>query len=184
MATVPYRVIRSDRRTISLEITRDGEVVVRAPRRMPDEMIARFVNDKSAWLEKHLVKRVAQPKETRFTEEELSALATRAAQIIPPRVDFFAQRVGVTYNRITIRNQRTRWGSCSSKGNLNFNCLLALVPPEVLDYIVVHELCHRKELNHSARFWAEVSRVMPDYKQHEAWLKTNGAALIRRLGTA
>jgi predicted metal-dependent hydrolase len=86
--------------------------------------------------------------------------------------------VGVDYRRITIRSQKTRWGSCSSSGNLNFNCLLLLAPPEVLDYVVVHELCHRKEMNHSPRFWAEVGRVLPDYKKRNKWLKENGSRLM------
>ena len=87
-------------------------------------------------------------------------------------------RVGVTYGRITIRNQRTRWGSCSAKGNLNFNCLLMKAPPEVLDYVVVHELCHRLEMNHSPRFWAQVERVLPDYKVSRKWLREHGNELM------
>jgi predicted metal-dependent hydrolase len=89
--------------------------------------------------------------------------------------------MGISYGRITVRSQHTRWGSCSAKGNLNFNCLLMLVPQEVLDYVVVHELCHRKELNHSARFWAQVERILPDYRIHRKWLKDHGSALIGRL---
>ena len=108
-------------------------------------------------------------------------LARQARQTIPERVAHFAPLVGVTYGRITIRSQHTLWGSCSSKGNLNFNCLLMLTPPEVLDYVVVHELCHRKEMNHSARFWAEVGRVIPDYEIQRKWLRENGTALISRL---
>jgi predicted metal-dependent hydrolase len=87
----------------------------------------------------------------------------------------------VSYGRITIRNQKTRWGSCSGKGNLNFNCLLMLAPPEVLDYVVVHELCHRREMNHSPRFWALVEQVLPDWRQRRQWLKTHGDALMRRM---
>ena len=102
-------------------------------------------------------------------------------KVVPGRVAHFASLVGVNYGRITIRNQRTHWGSCSSKGNLNFNCLLMLAPAEVLDYVVVHELCHRKEMNHSARFWTEVEKVIPDYKVHEKWLKTEGSRLMRRM---
>jgi predicted metal-dependent hydrolase len=93
-------------------------------------------------------------------------------------VQYFAPLVGVDYRRITIRSQKTRWGSCSSSGNLNFNCLLLLAPPEVLDYVVVHELCHRKEMNHAPRFWAEVGRVLPDYKKRNKWLKENGSRLM------
>jgi predicted metal-dependent hydrolase len=87
----------------------------------------------------------------------------------------------VTYGRITVRNQRTRWGSCSSKGNLNFNCLLMLAPPDILDYVVVHELCHRKEMNHSPKFWAEVAKVIPDYKERQKWLRTEGSNIMRRM---
>ena len=84
-------------------------------------------------------------------------------------------------NFITIRNQKTRWGSCSSKGNLNFNCLLMLTPPEVIDYVVVHELCHRKEMNHSWAFWAEVEKVLSGYKEQVKWLKENGGQVIGRM---
>ena len=85
------------------------------------------------------------------------------------------------HGRITIRAQKSRWGSCSTLGNLNFNCLLMLCPQEVRDYVVVHELCHRKEMNHSERFWRELARVLPDYETPRKWLKTNGSGLIRRL---
>ena len=181
MSMVSYRIVRSDRKTVALEITRDGEVVVRAPRRMSAGQIEQFVRAKSAWLENHLAKRAAQPKERAFTPQEIEQLTKESYEVLCPLVALYAQKIGVTYQRITVLHQKTRWGSCSSQGNLNFNCLLMLVPPEVRTYIVVHELCHRKELNHSSRFWAEVARVMPDYKTHEQWLKTNGGALIRRL---
>ena len=95
---------------------------------------------------------------------------------------YFAPQVGVSYGRITIRNQKTRWGSCSGKGNLNFNCLLMLTPPEVIDYVVVHELCHRKEMNHSKAFWDQVERILPDYKVSEAYLKKEGGAIMARAG--
>ena len=108
------------------------------------------------------------------------SLAKKAAQWIPERVARYAGQMGVSYGRITIRCQRSRWGSCSSKGNLNFNYLLLLAPPEVLDYVVVHELCHRKEMNHSPGFWAEVERVMPDYRIQKQWLKDNGTQLMGR----
>ena len=104
--------------------------------------------------------------------------ADEALRVIPERVRFYAPVVGVTYGRITIRNQRTRWGSCSAKGNLNFNCLLMKAPPEVLDYVVVHELCHRLEMNHSPRFWAQVERVLPDYKVSRKWLREHGNELM------
>ena len=117
----------------------------------------------------------------KLTAEEIRALAAKALEVIPERVAYYAPLMGVTYNRITIRNQKTRWGSCSSKGNLNFNCLLMLCPPEVIDSVVVHELAHRTEMNHSKRFYAHVLRVYPDYYKWNKWLKENGPALIRRM---
>lgn len=181
----PITVIRSDRRSISLEITPAGEVLVRAPRRMPEAEIRKFVQEKSSWLTKHLAKREADKAaletEGFFTEEEIKRLCKLAKQIIPEKVAYYARLMGVTYGRIAIRKQKTKWGSCSQDGNLNFNCLLMMAPPEVLDYVVVHELCHRLEMNHSARFWAKVEHVMPNYRVPRKWLKDNGGRLMMRL---
>ena len=181
MSGISYKLIRSARKTIAIQITPAGEIIVRCPKRYPEGEVGKFVESKRTWIEKHLTGMEKKPQLQTFSAEELRTLANQTAQIIPERAAYFAPIVGVTYGRITIRGQHTRWGSCSAKGNLNFNCLLMLAPPEVLDYVVVHELCHRKELNHSARFWAEVERVMPDYARHKKWLKENGGALIARL---
>ena len=178
MADLTYRLVRSSRKTLAIQILPDGEVVVRAPMGMPAADIDRFVAQKRSWIEKHLPKAQPQPK---FTDEQLRELAERARTDLPERVRHFAPLVGVTYGNITIRNQRTRWGSCSGRGNLNFNCLLMLVPDSVRDYVVVHELCHRKEMNHSARFWAEVERVLPDYRKHLDWMREHGQAIIGRM---
>ena len=96
-------------------------------------------------------------------------------------MDYYAPLIGVTYNRISIRAQRTLWGSCTADGNLNFNCLLVLLPERVMRYVVVHELCHRKEMNHSKRFWSEVSKILPDYKELRKQLKDNGNIYLERL---
>ena len=114
----------------------------------------------------------------KLTKIELTLLAKQAKQVFPEKVAYYAPKVGVRYGRITIRTQKTRWGSCSSKGNLNFNCLLMLASEEVQDYVVVHELCHLKEMNHSKRFWQEVERVMPNYKVHKKWLKEHGGKIM------
>ncbi len=180
-AAVPaYRLIRSGRKTLAMEITADG-LVVRAPYRATQAQIDDFLRSHARWLEKHAAKLEAAQEAEPLTAEELRALADRALQAIPARVAHYAPLVGVTYGRITIRNQRTKWGSCSAKGNLNFNCLLMLAPPEVLDSVVVHELCHRKHPNHSPAFYGEVLRVFPDYKKWDKWLKDNGMALMRRM---
>ena len=178
---IPYRMIRSARKTLSIQITPSGEVIVRCPNRMAKREAEAFLESKRSWIEEHLEKVAARPKEPALSAQELQELSRRAAEDISERVARFAPQVGVSYGRITIRSQRTRWGSCSSKGNLNFNCLLMLTPPEILDYVVVHELCHRKEMNHSAKFWAQVERVIPDWKQRRKWLKDNGNSLISRL---
>ena len=182
---IKINIIRSSRRTLALEIREDGTVLARAPYRMPDSEIQRFVQQKADWIAKHLQmqaekKRKVQP-EDRLTMQEIQKLADQALAEIPKRVAYYAQKLQVTYGRITIRNQKSRWGSCSSKGNLNFNCLLMLTPPEVLDYVVVHELCHRKEMNHSERFWNEVEQILPDYREQKKWLKENGGRLIARM---
>ena len=176
-------IIRSKRRTIAIEVKKDLRIVVRVPLEMKDNDIQRFVMEKQRWIEKHLqiVKKRNGEKETPFTVEEIHALADAALKDLLQRVAKYAPIVGVTVGRITIRNQRSRWGSCSAKGNLNFNCLLMLCPEEVRDYVVVHELCHRKELNHSPAFWSLVECVLPGYKEQYHWLKENGSKIIRRL---
>ena len=176
-------IIRSKRRTIAIEVKKDLRIVVRVPLEMKDNDIQRFVMEKQRWIEKHLqiVKKRNEEKETPFTVEEIHAQADAALKDLLQRVAKYAPIVGVTVGRITIRNQRSRWGSCSAKGNLNFNCLLMLCPEEVRDYVVVHELCHRKELNHSPAFWSLVECVLPGYKEQYHWLKENGSKIIRRL---
>lgn len=178
-----YELIRSNRKTIALQIKGDGHIIVRVPLRMAARDIQCFVDSKAAWIEKHLavIQQRQQPPASVFTMEQLYQLADAAKQDIPRRVARFAALVGVTYGRITIRAQKSRWGSCSGKGNLNFNCLLMLCPEDVRDYVVVHELCHRKELNHSPRFWAEVEKVLPGYRVQRKWMKDNGGGLISRL---
>ena len=175
-----YKVVRSSRKTLSLQIKTDGSLIVRCPRFYPQKEIQKFVESKSAWILKNLRQVESLNSLPHFTEEELEILSDQAHSLIPQRVQYWAPKVGVSYGRITIRCQKTRWGSCSSQGNLNFNLLLMLTPPEVIDYIVVHELCHRKEMNHSPRFWAEVERVLPDYKAQIRWLKNHGGSIIAR----
>ncbi len=172
-------IIRGNRKTISMRVTGLDTVEVRAPRRMPQSRINDFIERHQTWIEKHIA-RFLQPAAP-FKEEEIRTLADKALQVIPDRVRHYAYLIGVGYGRITIRNQKSKWGSCSAKGNLNFNCLLMLCPSEVLDYVVVHELCHRKEMNHSPKFWAEVEKYAPDYKTQRKWLKDEGSKLIARL---
>ena len=177
-------VIRSNRKTVAIQVNSNLSVTVRAPRSASEKDIEEILKKKEAWISKHIEKTKetkerfeAEPTE-KLTREKVIALAEEALKVIPERVEYFAKVIGVTYGKITIRNQKTRWGSCSSKENLNFNCLLMLAPPEVLDYVVVHELCHRKQMNHSKAFWLEVEKVLPDYKEARKWLKEDGSQMI------
>jgi len=180
------QIIRSSRKTAAIQLKKDGTILVRVPGRMTEPEIRRMVSEKCGWIEKHLEQlrqreeKFGDPAE-KLTMDEIRGLAEQALEVFPERVAYYAGLIGVTYGRVTIRNQKTRWGSCSAKGNLNFNCLLMLAPHEVQDYVVVHELCHRKEMNHSKQFWAEVEKILPDYRVQLKWLKENGARLMDRM---
>ena len=176
-----YQIIRSSRKTIALEIRPDGSILVRAPRHLSHRAIREFVLSRESWLREKLRKYESLPALPALTAAELEALKTEAREDLTARAAHFASLVGVSFGRITIRAQKTRWGSCSRAGNLNFNCLLMLAPPQIRDYVVIHELCHRKEMNHSPRFWAEVARVCPGHPACRRWLKDNGGALMARL---
>ena len=122
-------------------------------------------------------KKTAQPK---TAAPEILELKAKAKQELPAAVQKYAGLMGVTYNRITIRHQKTRWGSCTKNGNLNFNCLIMKMPDQVRDYVIIHELAHRKELNHSSKYWAIVAEYCPWYKKAKQWLKDNGQELMER----
>ena len=181
---IHYQLIRSDRKTIGLEI-RNGELLVRAPLLASMAEIEQVLLQKQHWIDVHLAKsrkKIAQTASIApLTPDELQELGQNALRYIPERVKYYASKMGLRVHSITIRNQRTRWGSCSSKGNLNFNCLLMLTPPEVIDSVVVHELCHLREMNHSPRFYAEVYKYFPDYDKWHSWLKEHQAELLARL---
>lgn len=182
------KIIHSKRKTISIQICSDLTVIVRVPMRISKKEIDRTLKDKEDWIKVHIEKmkqkneQYEANKGSELTAEEIKKLADEALNYIPGRVRYYAELAGIEYGRITIRNQKTRWGSCSSKGNLNFNCLLMLTNKDVIDYVVVHELCHRKQMNHSKIFWSEVEKILPDYKKHKKWLKDNGNDIIRLAG--
>lgn len=177
-------VIKSKRKTISIQF-KPNEVIIRAPLKMKETEIEEFTESKRNWIEKHLQSLLEKQKIHEniesYSEEEIRGFIAKAKEIIPPKVELFADKIGVTYNKITIRCQHTRWGSCSSKGNLNFNCLLVLLPNEIIDSVIVHELCHRKQINHSAKFYAEIEKVFPDYNRCRQWIKQNGNKYMSRI---
>lgn len=179
-----YDLIRSNRKTISAQI-KGGRLILRVPRRTAKVQIEAFLHTHRRWIETHLASSREQMAQAAalpgLTPADIQELKDRAREVIPERVAYYAPLVGVSVGKITIRCQKTRWGSCSGQGNLSFNCLLMLAPSEVLDSVVVHELCHRKEMNHSQRFYTEVLRVMPDYHRHHQWLRENGTMLLSRI---
>lgn len=175
-----YKIKKSKRKTLCLEITPEG-LLVRAPIRATKREIDDFIEKKQGWILKHIDTFEKNKDVKKFTADELKALAASALDYIPKRVEYYAGIIGVRFSRITIRNQRTKWGSCSAKGNLNFNCLLMLTPPEVIDSVVVHELCHIRHLNHSKEFYQLVLKTYPDYYKWNNWLKENGRAIMARM---
>ena len=179
-----YIFIRSNRKTIGITIKRDGSVILRAPLYCSVRKAEKFLLEKMDWIEETRNRLLEEKKvsdEDAFSSEELATIRKQAKKIIPPLVEEISREIGVDYGRISIRAQRSRWGSCSAKGNLNFNCLLVLLPENVRRYVIVHELCHLKELNHSKRFWYEVSKYQPTYREDRKQLKTLGSPLIERI---
>ena len=174
-----YDIVYSGRKSIAVQITRDGCVKVRAPYGCPRSVIDSFLLEKQQWVQKHLeaAQMAAAVPHTELSDSERRRYIELARDIFSRKTAWYARIMGVTYVRISIREQKTRWGSCSSKGNLNFNWRLIFAPPEVLDYVVVHELAHRKEMNHSKAFYAIVESVLPDYKKSRRWLRENGQSL-------
>ena len=178
-----YTLIKSRRKTIAIEIREDG-VIVRAPLCTSKREADAFVAKHADWIQKQRKKvdarRAERESVPKLTDEELAELKVRALDYIPGRVDHYARLMGLSYGRITLRMQKTRWGSCSAKKNLNFNILLMLAPPEVIDSVIVHELCHLREMNHSPRFYELVRSVYPEYDKWNRWLKQNGSLLMSR----
>ncbi|WP_449078334.1 M48 family metallopeptidase [Ruminococcus sp.] len=178
-------VRRSKRKSAAIKITADMQIVVFVPLYVSDNEIEKMVISKSKWIDEHMLKVQStideRGKLEKITFEQVKELADQAVEYIPKRVKYYAEKENFVYNKITIKNLVSRWGSCSTKGNLNFNCLLMLTPDYVIDYVVVHELCHLREMNHSEKFWAEVEKIMPDYQRAELWLKQNGGNLISQM---
>ena len=168
----PYTIIRSDRKTLAVQVRSGGEVVVRAPRRVESDRIRRFVWENRDWLRRKVAEsRKAVAGEAAYAPEEKARLRQQAREILHMKAAYFARLMGVRYNRIFIKEQKTVWGSCSAKGNLNFNWKLILAGPDQLEYVVVHELANLKEMNHSPAFWREVEKVLPDYRERRRKLK-------------
>lgn len=169
---ISYRVIRSDRRSLALEVTREGEVLVRSPRYLPEAALREFAAQHEQWILKTLEKQ--KQRHDRFQkpdEDEIIRLKQAAKEYLPERVEYFSRLTGLRPTGVKITRAETRFGSCSGKNSVCFSCLLMRYPPEAIDYVVLHELAHIKHHNHGKAFWALVEHYMPDYKDRRKLLK-------------
>jgi predicted metal-dependent hydrolase len=169
-----YELIRSGRKTLALYVRRDGRLEVRAPLRTSKAYIDDFVLKKRDWIEKtrlRLAARQEARKTLRLTEAEEALCRAQAKAYLQQKCRHFSGIMGLRYGEIKVNGAKTRWGSCNRKGGLNFTYRLMFVPEELRDYVVVHELAHLKEMNHSDRFWAVVEQVMPDYRARRKRLR-------------
>lgn len=167
-----YKVIRSKRRTVALEITRELEVVVRAPQRMSQKEIEKFVTAHAEWIRVHYARQAARvAAHPAPTDAEIAVYKQKAKDILPQKVAYYAAIMGVTPTSVRITSAQRRFGSCSSKNGLCFSWRVMQYPEEAIDYVVVHELAHIRQHNHSAAFYREIQKVMPDYKDREKLLR-------------
>lgn len=171
MITLEYSIIYSKRRTISLQVKSDASVIVRAPIGCSKELIDKFVSSHIDWINKKLDIVKSKPKIDYLTDKQVKELKKSVKEIIAPIIAHYSTILNVFPGRVSINTAKTRFGSCSSNGNLNFSCRLGLYPYEAIEYVCVHELAHLKEMNHSPKFWAIVESILPDYKERKKLLK-------------
>lgn len=177
---IPIVLERSKRKALAIGITQEGALKVKAPFPLSDTEIIRFVKQKSFWIYKQ-VKKVEENRANMVTysRQEERSYREKARAILTDKTEYYGRLIGVTYNRIRIADQKTRWGSCSSRGTISYNWHLILLPENILDYVVVHELCHLLEMNHSPRFWSQVEKILPDYRERRNWLKKKGGTYLQ-----
>ncbi|MBI4926839.1 MAG: M48 family metallopeptidase [Anaerolineae bacterium] len=217
-----YRVIRSERKTLAIEVRANGEIWVRAPRRLTTRIIAEMVAERTAWIEKKrselqaeqvvrpahtyhegemhlylgqylplfygdalasenpvLSNRIVLGKRSAHTATSLEHWYRKQANILfPVMVNEMARHTNLIPTRLSITSARTRWGSCSARGAISLSWRLVMAPIAVIEYVMVHELAHLREHNHSARFWKVVEQFHPQYREHREWLKVNGRILL------
>ena len=165
-----FEIKRSKRKTVSLEITRDASILVRAPLKMPREAIDAFVTKNLAWIESHMKRREAKNQRENVSDKQREELIDAAKIIIPEKVRYFAEIMRVSPTGVKITSARTRFGSCSGKNSLCFSWRVMLYPEKAVDYVVIHELSHIKHHDHSDAFWKTVEKYMPDYKDRKKLL--------------
>ncbi|MBE6635297.1 MAG: M48 family metallopeptidase [Ruminococcaceae bacterium] len=172
-----YRIVYSTRKTVSIQI-KSGEIIVRAPRGLAESEIEKIVYKHSEWIKKALARQTQREAGYEaLSESDIKALRKAARAYFNEKCPIFAEKMGLEYKRIGITSARTRFGSCSSKKNINFSFYLMLYPEEAREYVIVHELAHLREMNHSPRFYAIVERYLPDYRARRKLLKSGGVGV-------
>lgn len=167
-----YKLIFSKRRTIAIEINENCEIIVRAPRFASKKQIEKFVLEKKSWIQKTLIKQAQKQKNKKtFSESEIKELYKFGKEFLEENLPVWAEKIGVKPSGVKITSAKKRFGSCSPKNSLCFSVYLFSYDKRAIEYVIVHELCHIKQHNHSQKFWAEVEKHLPDYKQREMLLK-------------
>lgn len=163
-------------RRMRLAIYCDGNFVVTAPENISENIVEQFIIKKSQWVLDKLnyFKSISGQAFAKDDKRDYKKYKDRARDLAEKRIEHFNKICGFKFNKINIKNQKTRWGSCSKKGNLNFNYKIALLPEKLADYIIIHELCHLKEFNHSQKFWNLVAKIIPNYIEAKSELKKSG----------
>ena len=177
---IDYTIKKSKRaKRLRIAVYCDASVVVTAPYRLKENIIEEFIISKSKWLLEKLefFKKVEKKMSFKFSKKDYLKHKEEAEELVLGRLEYFSKSYNFSYNQVSIKNQKTVWGSCSKKKNLNFNYKIIFLPSKLADYIIVHELCHLKEMNHSAKFWALVSKTMPNFKEVRKELKNHGLGL-------
>ncbi|MBE6791775.1 MAG: M48 family metallopeptidase [Ruminococcaceae bacterium] len=166
-----YKIIYSKRKSLAIQVTPDGEVLVKAPKNTPKKNIEETVKKYSDWIEKTQKKVLGKDigmKKASAEEEKL--LRKKARELLPEKVNYYSDLLGVTPTRLTVTGARTRFGSCSGKNSISFSFYLMRFPEDAIDYVVVHELCHMIHHNHSKEFYKEIEKILPDYKRRKKLL--------------
>ncbi len=169
-----YELIRTKRKTLALYVRQDGRIEVRAPLAASKAYIDGFVKQKQDWIlntRNKIAKRQAAKKIIRLTTSEEAQYKKQAKVYFQQKCQHFSGQMGLKPTSVKVNGAKTRWGSCNHRGDVNFTYRLIFAPEELIDYVVVHELAHRKEMNHSADFWAIVEQIMPDYRSRRKKLK-------------
>jgi len=169
---IKYKIKNSYRaKHLRLALYPDKSIVITKPFFCSQKTVEKFINSKKDWIEKKFLYFDTLPKKKTFSRNSYLQNKEKARKLISQKLAKYSHELTLEYNKLSIRDQKTRWGSCSKQGNLNFNYKIIFLPEHLQDYIIIHELCHLKELNHSKKFWNLVATICPNYKNYRKELK-------------